>query len=98
MSQMETQVQDGRNGRLDWKDCLWGWASETKNKNEHFCYNTLAHRCLENTGEDNDYETAIDKLSEYFSPQTNIAYEVYNFRQAKQKEGKSLDSYSTIRV
>ena len=50
---------------------------------------------LENTGEDKDYKTAIDKLSEYLSPQKNIAYEDYNFRQAKQKEGKSLDSYHT---
>ena len=45
---------------------------------------------LENTGEDKDYKTATDKLSEYFSPQTNIAYEVYNFRQAKQKEGEKV--------
>ena len=50
---------------------------------------------LDNTGEDKDYKKAIDKLTEYFSPQTNIAYEVYNFRQAKQKEGESLDSYHT---
>ena len=48
---------------------------------------------LENTGEDKDYKTAIDKLSEYFSPQTNIAYKVYNIRQAKQREGESLGSY-----
>ena len=50
---------------------------------------------LENTGEDKDYKTAIYKLSEYFSPQRIIAYEVYSFRKAKQKEGESLDSYHT---
>ena len=31
----------------------------------------------------------------YFPPQTDIAYEVYNFRQTKQKEGESLDNYHT---
>ena len=50
---------------------------------------------LQNTGDDSDYATAVEKLNEYFSPQTNIAYEVYNFRQTKQKEGESLDSYHT---
>ena len=32
-------------------------------------------------------------ITEYFAPQTNIAYEVYNFRQARQNQGESLDSY-----
>ena len=50
---------------------------------------------LPNTGEDNDYDTAVAKLHEYFSPQVNTTYEVYNFRQAKQKEGELLDSYHT---
>ncbi|XP_074635909.1 uncharacterized protein LOC141894234 [Acropora palmata] len=43
---------------------------------------------------DKDYDTAIERLNAYFSPPTNIAYEVYNFRQTKQK-GESLDSYHT---
>ena len=43
----------------------------------------------------NDYDTAIAKLNKYFSPQVNTTYEVYNFRQAKQKEGELLDSYDT---
>ncbi|CAB4044596.1 Retrovirus-related Pol poly from transposon, partial [Paramuricea clavata] len=42
---------------------------------------------------DADYEAAVGKLTEYFAPQTNIAYEVYNFRQARQNQGESLDSY-----
>ena len=46
---------------------------------------------LPDNGDDNDYDTAIERLNAYFSPQTNIAYEVYNFRQTKQK-GESLDS------
>lgn len=50
---------------------------------------------LPNTGEDGDYDTAVAKLNEYFSPQVNTTYEVYNFRQTKQKEGESLDSFHT---
>ena len=50
---------------------------------------------LPNTGDDNDYATAVEKVNEYFSPQTNIAYEVYNFLQTKQKDGESLDIYHT---
>ena len=47
---------------------------------------------LPNTGEDNYYHTAVAKLHECFSPQVNTTYEVYHFRQAKQKEGELLDS------
>ena len=50
---------------------------------------------LPNTGEDNDYDTAVAKLHEYISSQVNTTYEVYNFRQAKQKEGELLESYHT---
>ena len=50
---------------------------------------------LPDTGDDNDYATAVEKLNGYFSPQTNIAYEVYNFRQTKQKDGESSGSFHT---
>ena len=50
---------------------------------------------LPNTGDDGDYDTAVAKLNDYFSPQVNTTYEVYNFRQTKQKEGESLDSFHT---
>ena len=50
---------------------------------------------LPDTGDDNDYATAVEKLNGHFSPQTNIAYEVYNFQQTKQKDGESLDSFHT---
>ena len=48
---------------------------------------------LEDTEAETDYKDAVGKLTEYFAPQTNIAYEVYNFRQARQNQGESLDSY-----
>ena len=50
---------------------------------------------LENTGEDKDYKTAVEKLTAHFNPQVNTTYEVYNFRKAQQNEGESLDSFHT---
>ena len=44
------------------------------------------------TSGNEDYKTVVDQ---YFSPQTNVAFEVFNFRQAKQKPDESLDSYHT---
>ena len=41
---------------------------------------------LPNTG--NDYDTAVTKLTEYFSPKKNTEFEVYKFRQAKQEAGE----------
>ncbi len=46
---------------------------------------------LEDTEAETDYKDAVGKLTEYFAPQTNITYEVYNFRQARQNQGESLD-------
>ena len=31
-----------------------------------------------------DFETAKEKLTEYFDPKKNVEYDIYNFRQAKQ--------------
>ena len=47
------------------------------------------------TSSNEDYMTVVEKLNQYFSPQTNVAFEVFNFRQAKQKPDESLDSYYT---
>ena len=52
-------------------------------------------RQLQDTGEDKDYKTAVDKLNEYFEPQKNRLYKVYKFRQAKQEEGETLDQFHT---
>ena len=48
---------------------------------------------LEDSETETDYKAAVEKLTEYFAPQTNIAYEIYNFRQARQNQGESPDSY-----
>ena len=49
---------------------------------------------LQDDGEDKDYEKAVEKLTTHFSPWVNVTYEVYNFRQAKQKDGETLDCFS----
>ena len=34
-------------------------------------------------------------LNAYFKPQSNNAFEIYNFHQAKQKDGESIDTFTT---
>ena len=48
---------------------------------------------LEETGPDDDYNTALAKLNTYFLPEKNVAYEIYVFRQAKQDVNESIHSY-----
>ena len=48
---------------------------------------------LEETGPDDDYNTALEKLNTYFLPKKNVAYEIYVFRQATQDVNESIDSY-----
>ncbi|CAB4027153.1 Hypothetical predicted protein [Paramuricea clavata] len=50
---------------------------------------------LSETGEDNDYKTAIEKLDEYFSPKKNVDYEIFQFRQAKQNADERTDQFAT---
>jgi hypothetical protein len=50
---------------------------------------------LPDNGDDDDFKTACEKLTEYFSPSKNVAFEVYKFRQAKQQEHETLDAYYT---
>ena len=50
---------------------------------------------LQDIGGDKDYKKAVEKLTAHFSPQVNVTYEVYNFWQAKQKDGENLDCFNT---
>ena len=50
---------------------------------------------LQETGEAADYNTAIQKLSHHFTPKKNVDYEIYVFRQEKQRVGETLDQYAT---
>ena len=48
---------------------------------------------LANTGE--DYDTAKTKLDKYFSPKKNVTYEIFQFRQATQQAGESVEQFAT---
>ena len=50
---------------------------------------------LPDTGEAKDYDKAVEALNAYFIPQTNTTYEEYSFRQAKQRDNETLDTYHT---
>ena len=52
-------------------------------------------RQLQDTGTESDYDTAKTKLQEYFEPQQNRRYAVYQFRQAKQEPEETLDQFNT---
>ena len=44
------------------------------------------------------FATAKKKLTEYFDPKKNVEYKIYNFRQAKQNPGESMNaSHSRLR-
>ena len=50
---------------------------------------------LPGTGDEDDYETAMTKLNEYFSPKKNVDYEIFQFRQAVQNAGETVDQFAT---
>ena len=52
-------------------------------------------RSLQDTGPDEAYDTAKQRLKEYFDPQKNRRYEVYCFRQTVQQPNETLDSFHT---
>ena len=48
---------------------------------------------LPETGD--DYATAQAKLDKYFSPKKNVDYQVFQFRQAVQQPGETVDHFVT---
>ncbi len=52
-------------------------------------------RSLPDTGDDEAYDTAKQRLKEYFDPQKNRRYEVYCFRQTVQQPNETLDTFHT---
>eukprot|EP00795_Rhopilema_esculentum_P007975 gene7975-13874_t len=50
---------------------------------------------IPNNGEDDDYETALEKLDEYFLPKKNIDFEIFQFRKATQNRGETIDQFAT---
>ena len=52
-------------------------------------------RQIPDHGDDDDFDTAVNKLNAYFEPQKHRLYDVYQFRQAKQGEMETLDQHYT---
>ena len=50
---------------------------------------------LSDTGDEKDYKTAMERLTEHFTPQRNVEYEIYLFRQARQQPQETLDQFAT---
>ena len=50
---------------------------------------------LSDTGEENYYDAAVDALTNYFEPAKNTLYQTYLFRQASQREDKTIDEFHT---
>ncbi|CAB3985054.1 uncharacterized protein LOC110987377 [Paramuricea clavata] len=50
---------------------------------------------LTDTGDEKDYKKAMDRLTEHFTPQRNVDYEIYLFRQARQQPTETLDQFTT---
>ena len=48
---------------------------------------------LPDTGEENNYQAAIDALNAHFAPAANSEFSIYCFRQAKQQPNETLDTY-----
>ena len=46
-------------------------------------------------GEDNDFDTAVTKLTAYFAPSHNIGFEIFQFRQSRQHSGETLEEFHT---
>lgn len=50
---------------------------------------------LPDTGEENDYQTAVDALNAHFAPTANSEFSIYCFHQAKQQPNETLDTFHT---
>lgn len=52
-------------------------------------------KTLPDKGESKDYKKAKDALTKHFEPARNSIYEIYNFRQAKQRADETIDEFHT---
>ena len=43
----------------------------------------------------NTYPTAKQKFTDYFAPKKNTEFEIYKFRQAKQEQLETIDTFRT---
>ncbi len=67
----------------------WGLLLHCAGKEVLDIYDTLSDI------QDGDYQSTVDKLSEYFTPKQNKPYERHVFRQMRQNEGETINEYCT---
>ena len=53
------------------------------------------HQTLPETGNENDYAASKTALENYFKPQLNTEFEVFEYRQMKQKNSETVDEFAT---
>ena len=58
-------------------------------------YDTLPVDDSADESEINVYQTTANALTKYFTPKTNTAFEIYNFRQATQGSTETIDAFVT---
>ncbi len=64
------------------------WRKKESSSHTQSIFDTLT-----DTG--NNYDTAIEKLDEYFAPKKNVDFEIFKFRTATQNTGETIDQYTT---
>lgn len=50
---------------------------------------------LSDTGDEDNYDQALQKLDDYFSPQENVPFERHQFRQMTQGDNETVDQFVT---
>ena len=52
-------------------------------------------KTLTDTGDEKDFDKAVQALTKHFKPEKNRIYQTYMFRQATQQENKTINEYHT---
>lgn len=53
------------------------------------------YQTLKNTGDENGYDETKTALTNYFKPQVNEEFEIFQFRQMKQTDAETVDDFAT---
>ena len=53
------------------------------------------YQTLQNTGDESGYDETKTALTNYFKPQVNQEFEIFQFRQMKQMDSETVDDYAT---
>ncbi|XP_064472396.1 uncharacterized protein LOC135386412 [Ornithodoros turicata] len=68
---------------------------EANTRNASIASTTIEAASMESQETTSEYEAAKAKPDPYFTPQVNPTFAIYRFRQEKQNEGESLDTFYT---